>query len=632
MLKVNIDTRRGDYYDYLHPFILEVLRRHTPDPVTDGVIHAHITNDFGLDINQSVIQTVLRRIARRDKLLRREHGVFHVVASIGKSSFDAKRAQATRSIDAVANALSTFAATKNIKFDVDAAFQHILTFLSRFSVECLRSYVRGTALADVPYQTPQALYIVGSFVQSVQETDELLFAQFIQIVKGRMLANALLCPDLDSLNKTFAGVQFYFDTPLILRILGLNGQPRRNAMLELVTLLNKLGGSCCVFEHTMNELDGVIEAAERYLEHPEGQGRLIDELRRQGKTRTDVTLLRERLDDLVVAERIAIRKTPPYLRDFQIDESAFGDMIEEEIQYRGKKAMEYDINSVRSIYALRAGRAPRRLEECRSVLVTSNAGFAKAAFEYGKSFDSSREVSSVITDFSLANVAWLKAPMGAPSLPEREVLAYCYAALEPSHKLWQKYVSEMDRLKEQGQILPRDHQILRYSFGARTELVALTLGDDEALTGGTVSEILSRVTAAISREKDEKLAAEIAVHEETQRSVQELRCQQAEQQQRIYWAASRAATCLSIGLAAVPTGAVIFLSLFSAGLLGGGIVVGICVIVAALTGFNSTVLGVSVRDMYERLRKWILMWILKRLRVWLRMNVEGEDVVTSDGE
>ena len=42
MLKVDLDTRRGDYYDYLYPFIMEVLRQHAPDPVTEGVIHEHI--------------------------------------------------------------------------------------------------------------------------------------------------------------------------------------------------------------------------------------------------------------------------------------------------------------------------------------------------------------------------------------------------------------------------------------------------------------------------------------------------------------------------------------------------------------------------------------------------------------
>src|SRR5690606_8746221 len=106
---------------------------------------------------------------------------------------------------------------------------------------------------------------------------------------------------------------------------------------------------------------------------------------------------------------------------------AFEGVLKDEVSYHNPRAKEDDINSVRSIYVLRSGTTPRNVEHAKAVLVTSNSGFAQAAFGYGKNHEESREVSSVITDFSLANMAWLKAPLGAPSLPMTEVIAFSYA-------------------------------------------------------------------------------------------------------------------------------------------------------------------------------------------------------------
>ena len=81
----------------------------------------------------------------------------------------------------------------------------------------------------------------------------------------------------------------------------------------------------------------------------------------------------------------------------------------------------------------------------------------------GKKYESSQDVSVVITDFSLANMAWLKAPMGAPGIPRTQLLAFAYAALKPTSKLLEKLLTEIDKLKGQGKITEHAHQLLRSS-------------------------------------------------------------------------------------------------------------------------------------------------------------------------
>ena len=58
----------------------------------------------------------------------------------------------------------------------------------------------------------------------------------------------------------FNEVTFYLDTPLIVRLLALEGTRKRDAVLELIRLLADLGGSIAMFSHSREELERVFAA------------------------------------------------------------------------------------------------------------------------------------------------------------------------------------------------------------------------------------------------------------------------------------------------------------------------------------------------------------------------------------
>jgi hypothetical protein len=172
------------------------------------------------------------------------------------------------------------------------------------------------------------------------------------------------------------------------------------------------------------------------------------EARQGGVTKSDLLLLAGKAEDELRNANIDLVDTPPYDHKFQIGQEAFEKALEDEVSYFNPRAKQYDVNSVRSIYVSRGHTHPATVERARATLVTCNSGFARAAYEYGKDVEQSRDVSSVITDFSLANMAWLKAPMGAPGLPKIEVLAFSYAALQPSRDLLDKFLLEAEKLEK----------------------------------------------------------------------------------------------------------------------------------------------------------------------------------------
>jgi hypothetical protein len=306
--------------------------------------------------------------------------------------------------------------------------------------------------------------MVSQYVLHLQRTDPKRLESFMVLVQGHMLANALMCPDLSEAPKSYRDVEFYLDTPLLIRRLGLEGTHRKDAIESLIDLVRRLGASVATFSHTQRELERVIRWAADNLEKNGARSAIVMEARRNGTTKSDLLIIAGQIDELLSEARVDVKPTPTYEKSFQIDEAGFEEALKDEISYANPRARQDDINSVRSIYVLRSGVMPTTLEKSKAALVTSNSAFATAAMEYGKQFEESCDVSSVITDFSLANMAWLKAPMGAPSLPKTEILAFSYAALQPSAEWLNKYLAEIDRLERRGTISARDHQLARSSM------------------------------------------------------------------------------------------------------------------------------------------------------------------------
>lgn len=605
MLKVNVDQGR-DYLDYLRPFILQVLCDHKPSPVTDVVVRDHIRNDFGLEIPERAVQMVLKRLSRQHPLTR-EHGVYRITGELPNPGIATEKADADRHIRAIIAGLKEFSkdTARSISSDEEAV-EAVCAFLAEFNIPCLRSYLRGTAIPSIEKHDNALIVLVSKYVLSLQETDPGRFDSFLVLVKGHMLANALLCPDLQQAPKTYKGVTFYLDTPLLVRRLGLEGKAKQAAVENLIILLINLGATVATFSHSRDELERVIRGASVFIDSQNGRGAIVMEARMAGTTKSDLLVVAGQVNEKLADVGIKVEQTPRYREDFQINEEAFEGVLKDEVSYHNPRAKEDDINSVRSIYVLRSGNSPRNIEHAKAVLVTSNGGFAQAAFEYGKDHEESREVSSVITDFSLANMAWLKAPLGAPTLPMTEVIAFSYAALQPSKELLDKFLGEIDKLEKQGTITARDHQLLRSSDFALRELMNLTLGEEDALTDHTVTETLSRVTNEIKKEEREKYQAEQAEHRKTR---EELALAQEEKQSlksKLYWRCLRKAKVCA-WVTSILVGLLLVIGLLGAGLglASANPVLGWIVIVSSGVLIIATLSNLIRGATVARLHRWV---------------------------
>ena len=616
ILKVAVDQGRN-YLDYLRPFILQVLVDHRPDPITNDVVSNHIREQFGLEIPKRTVEIVLKRISRNHAIEKKDH-VYQITGDLPDPQITARQIEAKHHIDTVVSGLQQFSqdGAKPISSPEDAVLA-VCAFLARFDVTCLRAYLQGTAIPRIEGTHQTDIVLVSEYVQHVQRTAPEQFDSFLILVQGHMLANALMCPDLDNASQTYKKVTFYLDTPLLIQGLGLEGESRQSALYELIDLLSKLESKVAAFSHSRQELHGVLHSAADHLDSPDARAPIVREARKRGTTRSDLLLLAESIDDKLSEAGIVMEDTPRYIEALQIDETVFEQILEDEVSYLNPRAKEYDINSVRSIYAIRGNRLAPSLEKARAVFVTSNTAFARAAWEYGKQHESSQDVSVVISDFSLANMAWLKAPMGALAIPKNQLLALSYAALEPSSELLGKFMTEIDRLESRGDITARDHQLLRSSPLVYSELMHLTLGEDTALTTETVMQTLEYVSKAIRKEESERLTEEQEAHQKTRDTLKSQQIHNQEITRNLYWQCLRNARVLA-WISSGVTGIMLVVGLFAglglrstAPIIGWGLTGGSMIALALLTLAN-LVDGSNVRHLHEWVKNRCLTWLLKR--------------------
>lgn len=606
MLKVSIDHGK-DYLEYLKPFVLRILFHCHLELITDATVADKLRDEHGLEIPRRTVQIVLQRFVKAGFITKAD-GVFQVVREIEVKDWISDKADATRRITAVVNSLKIFAREcAHRELSEEVLMDTLIAFLSRFSIPCLKAYLRGTALPSLNGENWKVV-LVSQFVRALQDSSLERFNDFISVVQGHMLANAFLCPDLQSIANTYKEVTFYLDTPLLVQYLGLEGPEKKLAIDELIDLIQRLDGTISYFTHTREEMLNVIYGASEYIESTKGRGAIVYESRRSHRTKSDLILIAERAVEMLAAKKIEARQTPAYIPQFQIDESAFSETLSDEVNYYNHRAREYDINSVRSIYALRKGSCPHSIERSKAVLVTNNSGFSKAAYEYGKNIEQSREVSTVITDFSLVNTAWLKAPQGAPSLPRKEVLAFVYAALRPTNEFWEKVLTEANKLEKDGKITSRDHQLLRSSYHVQEELMKLTLGEDGALSEATITTTLSRVAEEIRKEESDKLHKVMFAKEEVEQKLKEITVINEEIKGRIYWRcdtiAKRDAAVLTaiIWIGQVSVAAFGVINILSANNIGWMLLS--IAIISGLLRLGGSIWDLKIFDVYKKYREW----------------------------
>lgn len=526
MLKVNADIFSKDYLENFVPIVAECIRLSQEDVVSLPILQIELKNSFGLQIPQNSIKAILKHIQRHGYISLQNQIYTRNSEKLKELDFHSVQQQVLRMHESVIRKLIEFCSERfAINWDTDIAEKALHAYIEENQLSIV-AYSRNfiPIIPPLVQVVKGAKYIVGSFIQHLQETHASDFEYLETIVKGNLLANAIFLTEVGQADRKFYKTSVYLDTSFLLFALGCAGEARRDPCIELLYLLYENGADLKCFTHTLDEARGVLDACAHRIRQGhlrDAYGPSIEYFISIGKTPSDIELMAINLEKDITALRIRIVDKPPYLPDYDdvIDEGKLANELAENISYHSPQAVQRDLDSISGIMRLRHGRVHYLVEKSIAVFVTTNTALVKITRDYYYQEAISTAVPPCIPDYVLTNLLWLKKPLRAPDLPRKRIIADYYAATQPDDRLWKCYLAEIEKLKQAGNVTTDDYYLLRYSHEAKAALMDTTLGVDEAFSQGSIPEILSITRANIQKEKDDEINKQLGLKIQAEEAV-----------------------------------------------------------------------------------------------------------------
>lgn len=521
VIKVNWDDNK-DYIANFVPIAAHCIARGEHDEVSLPDTQAIVEAEFGLRIPHGAMQTILNRMAR-DGLLTRRHGIFvREPDALADLDLGSEREDVLRQHRNLVARLVDFAAGLGREWDAEQAERALLGYVEVLAEPILAAVVDGEPVVELPKIDDEGSVVTNRFVLELCHSDPQAFEYLVTIVKGTMLANVLYLPE------TFAGgrerltdVEIFLDTPVVLRGLGYAEEQYRAPVGELLELLVDEGAKLRIFEHTLHEVEGVLDAAAAIYrtgaKRDHFPGDVVDYFASENLSRSDVEMQVAELRDRLGARGVEIVDTPEHTEALNLPEAELEKSLKDAVHYARREAMVRDLGSLTAIYRIRGGEARRRIESAGALLVTTNGRLAHASRLFFHDVFGRRTVPICMTDHSLAALVWLMNPAQASDLPRRQIIAISFAALNPPDEVWRRYLAEIRRLKERGELTEEQVGLLLFSPDARLELMDATAGDAEALATGTIAQVLARAEAAARQEVEAELTRERVLRADAER-------------------------------------------------------------------------------------------------------------------
>jgi hypothetical protein len=533
ILKVNSD-HGADYVDNFVPFVAECLRKSASDVVSLTDLSEALRANFGLDIPDGPLRTILSRAVRDGYARYEQRVVVRNPKALENFSLQDARANAARQVSALVERLVRFSSTllESAWLEKEAEGA-LLNYLADRGASLLAASAADIPIALPAGALPDEAYVLASFVSELHRADPEGYEYLSTAVKGSVLASVLYFDDLGSIQRSFKGLDAYIDTVILLQGLGYLGPELATSTRQMLDLSRELGARLWCFRETVGEIEGILGFAERYVRS--GRPRHIpiwgatEFLVSQGRSATDIELLAAHISEDLRSIGVEIRERPPHEPSLTVDEAEFARRLSARVRYPAEEPLKHDLDAITAIHRLRAGEVFTKIETCRAIFVTTNTPLARAATAYFRELYGTKLFAPLsMPAHQFGTLAWLKRPLATPDLPMTLVLADAVAALNPPQHLWREYVSEINKLEESGAVSADDYQLLRYSPAAKEALMGVTIGGSRAFLEGSVPEILDRVRRAERREAEEAASLERQRRQEVEESSARQLASQAE--------------------------------------------------------------------------------------------------------
>lgn len=533
IIKGNWEENKKDYIDNFVPMVASLAIKKNYDEISPNDLNRFrddFTEEYGLKIPINAFVTIFNRAVKK-KIFKKDYGKYLLNSKTKeKHDFSINSSDFKRKFAKVISSIIKFRDDNKYEVEVqdEDIEQALLSFLKDHDLDILFASKDKSVLPNNVKPNKKVKYLISRFIIFAEKEEPDLFQFLLDISVGHALACAILYSKPNSFSGKIRNLNIYLDTPLILSLLGYHDKLQKAAVEEFVKILKEEKVNLFIFDTTRDEIDSILGDCQRWLERGNYDiskaSRILRYCHQNNINSSDVELTIVNLDSILQGFDIANRRAvdPNENKEFQIDEIKLKGIIQERYQnnsfYRERNdySIDRDVKVLSKIYKLRRGDRPRNIKNCKELFVTSNSSlsFASKIYEDSKT-NSSFTIPACLTEVFLGTLIWLQSPQKTKNLNMKKFIANCHAAIQPSEELISRYLHEVEKLKDGGQITNDECYLLRTHRASLNLLAKESMGDADAFDDSSIEEILNSMMDEIKREEKEKLNREKEEHQET---------------------------------------------------------------------------------------------------------------------
>lgn len=446
-----------DILDCLIPFIAVYTNSIAGKQINLENLQVFLRSQFGFDIPIYTLQQLLQTLRARG-YIKTVPGANIYVAVQKEDTFTLARRESETEFDEISNLLAAYARSRNYwetppSGSWEAA---IINFLKPKNPSPERKVITIHKVLldarDIEYS------LVGGFIRNISDTNPDKFNQIVKIFMGTLVEDFLSnISEADQIDKNYPLVIFY-DTGLLLRVLGCSGRLFRTASEELTRYLQDIGCEIRVLPGNEAEVAGVFSAMLRSVD----TGGEIEGETGEAISRGEVSVNFIRMLDNNFIGRLAQRNNifefdensvASETERHQINEVGFSSFLAREAVKQGRnygpQNRQNDAGYLGTVMRLRKGTRTRDFGGSKYIFVTSNAFLASAAKSYliKEGHITASHCPPILYVTQAATIAWLlKDKKLSPDIAGRELLLNCLAATQPNKDWFLSFRKGMEEL------------------------------------------------------------------------------------------------------------------------------------------------------------------------------------------
>lgn len=365
------------------------------------------------------------------------------------------------------------------------------------------------------------------FVKNLSENSSHLIDFIAAICASNIFKEALLyCGEA---NDTFNNLNVYLDSPMVFALLGMDSDERTKSYQILVKDMIKAGCNVQILDNNFSEIEGIVNRSATWANSTQYN---ISKATKVAKYLHDLECSQEEmieycesLEEKINDFGITIKKTEFDMQEssFQEDELKLFDMVKSRYDEQNMgisdekvQSIETDVRSIILVYRQRQGRTSVKIQTCSHIMLTLNGVLANVSknYESNQSLNAGHIPACISADLFGA-LLWLNSPTSIINYHKHKLLADCYASLQPSKELLDKYASSLENAKSLGEIDEKKYLFMRTHSMVSDALMNVTKGDYARFTDRTYLDVYEEIKFEAKKE----YLAEVKQHKQTKQEL-----------------------------------------------------------------------------------------------------------------